>query len=311
MARRRPIRFGGSANRPSTSGYRGTTTATCSSGLSRSASGEQVGHLRGPQVLVLQVDEPATPPDRLDVAAGDRAFTVRRVRVGPSLGRIRPQHLDGVRAGGRGRLGARRQRPAGGLPAGEAVAEHRDRIAQAQQGRIRPAFPERGVHHGHRRPADLRLHVVPRRTVTVAAGHPHRLRVTVVLAVVAPAVAQVDAADERDIATPGGPGGAARRSSGDANRTGEPAGPAARDRRRRRCCRPRLRFSAALYCTQSRCDRHTRPRTTTPRRAAAEKSCATVGPSGRISWSGSPRQSVKNSRSPARICCTAVTSRSK
>ncbi len=42
------------------------------------------------------------------------------------------------------------------------------------------------------------------------------------------------------------------------------------------------------------CERHTRPLTTTPRPAAALNSSRTVGPSGRINSSGSPRQSVKN-----------------
>ena len=51
---------------------------------------------------------------------------------------------------------------------------------------------------GHRRPAHLRLDVVPRRPLAVDGGHRLRLRVAGVRVVVAPAVREVDAADEGD-----------------------------------------------------------------------------------------------------------------
>jgi hypothetical protein len=62
-------------------------------------AGEQVGHLTGPQVLVLQIDQPPGAPDRLGVAAGDRTFALRREVVPRAHHRVRPQQLHGVRTG--------------------------------------------------------------------------------------------------------------------------------------------------------------------------------------------------------------------
>jgi hypothetical protein len=59
--------------------------------------GEQLGDLRRPQVLVLQVDQAARPPDRLAVAARDAAFAVRGEVVDPVGVGIGAQHLNGVR----------------------------------------------------------------------------------------------------------------------------------------------------------------------------------------------------------------------
>ena len=60
-----PPRWAAARSRPSTSGWRGTTTTRCSSGLRRSAVGEQPGDVRRPHVLVLEVDQPPRPSEGL------------------------------------------------------------------------------------------------------------------------------------------------------------------------------------------------------------------------------------------------------
>src|SRR5674476_508234 len=68
---------------------------------------------------------------------------------------------------------------------------------------------------------------------------------------------------------------------------------------------PRCRFSAAEKAMPSQWERHTRPRTSTPRRAASANTfpiSVSEVPARRSS--GSPRQSANISRSPSRICAT-------
>lgn len=71
--------------------------------------------------------------------------------------------------------------------------------AAAQRGGVVPAFPEAGVEDAHRRAADGELHVVPGRVRAVGVRDRPALRVALMAGVVAPAVAEVDAADERDV----------------------------------------------------------------------------------------------------------------
>ena len=194
----------------------------------------------------------------------------------------------------------------------EPVPRLGDRAAQVEPGRVGPAFPERRVER-----ADDRARAAPAGRRATAGSSPYRgdmldrLRVALVRRVVAAAVAQVDAAGERDVALGRAPGGAARRASGGASRPGAPAGRAAPRRRPRARRSPRWRFSSSLNCSLSRCERHIRPLTHDAAPAAAANSSATVGPSGRSRWSGSPRQSVKNRWSPASSASTSRTSRSK
>ena len=54
--------------------------------------GEDACHLGGPQVLILDVDERARAPERLDVGAGDAPLTVGRERIGPASRRIGAEH---------------------------------------------------------------------------------------------------------------------------------------------------------------------------------------------------------------------------
>ena len=69
--------------------------------------GEQLGHLGRPHVLVLQVDQPPGPLDRLRVPPGDRPLAVRREPVRRPDGRVGPQvlHDVGPQAAGRGSCG--------------------------------------------------------------------------------------------------------------------------------------------------------------------------------------------------------------
>ena len=84
-----------------------------------------------------------------------------------------------------------------------AVVELADRAGQVQDAAAVPALPEGVLQVVHGGPAHLGLDVMPRRPRPVAAGEIHHLRVAVVLGVVAPAVAQVDPAYERDVAAGG------------------------------------------------------------------------------------------------------------
>ena len=161
--------------------------------------GEQLGDLGRPQVLVLQVDQAAGPPDRLAVAAGDAAFAVRREGVDAVRVGIGAQHLDGCGPPGGSAASGQRVGRAGPRRAAGPAAGHR--VLRVQRRRIVPPFPEGGVQRADDRAADRQLHVVPRRVRAVRGAHAHRLGVTVVGRVVAAAVAQVDAADERDVAS--------------------------------------------------------------------------------------------------------------
>ena len=74
------------------------------------------------------------------------------------------------------------------------------RVAPVERRRILPPLAERELDVVDCRPAHLELDVVPRRTVAVVlVVELDRLRITAVATVVASAVAQVDAADERDV----------------------------------------------------------------------------------------------------------------
>ncbi len=73
----------------------------------------------------------------------------------------------------------------------------------------------------------------------------------------------------------------------------------------------RWRFSSSLYDSSSWWLRQTSPLTTTPRLAASPNSVPTVGPSGRIRSSESPRQSVKKRWSSGSSADTTSTRRAK
>ena len=69
---------------------------------------------------------------------------------------------------------------------------------------------------------------------------------------------------------------------------------------------PRCRFSVAKKPVWSRCERHTRPRTSTPRSSADPRTSSTGEPGASVrSSSASPCQSVKRTRSPSRVALRA------
>jgi len=76
-----------------------------------------------------------------------------------------------------------------------------DGAGQVEDAAAVPALPERVLEVVHRRAADLGLDVMPGRPRPVDVGKRHHLRITGVLGVVITAVAKVDTADERDIAS--------------------------------------------------------------------------------------------------------------
>ena len=125
-------------------------------------------------------------------------------------------------------------------------------------------------------PADRGLDVVPRRGVAVLVGHRvERLRVAAVVAVVAARVGQVDAADVGDVAARvvAVPDHdhllvvRARRAAPACRGSPRPRAPAA--------ARPRAAFSREVNPMALLCERHTSPRTSTPRSSARPSTSTT------------------------------------
>jgi hypothetical protein len=81
----------------------------------------------------------------------------------------------------------------------ELVDRGGDGAVLVERGGVAPAFAERQVEGADHRAAQFQLYVVPRWVVAVRGRHLHRLRVAAVVGAVAAAVAQVDAAGERDV----------------------------------------------------------------------------------------------------------------
>jgi hypothetical protein len=78
------------------------------------------------------------------------------------------------------------------------VVQHAERIA-TQAAAVIPPFAKRELEVAYRRALDRELRVVPRRPRPVHGRHRLALPVAVVLFLVPPAVAEVDAADEGDV----------------------------------------------------------------------------------------------------------------
>ena len=146
-----------------------------------------------------------------------------------------------------------------------------ERVAR-QWRRVGPAFPEGRLEIADGRPADGEVHVVPWRPVTVLRGDRLRLRVAVVVPVVAAAVAQVDAADVRDVTL--GPAGVPQHDEFLVVRTAGtyphvqqhlPAGSAD--------LLAEVTVLVGAEAESVQCERHIRPRTSTPRRHASARMC--------------------------------------
>ncbi len=167
-------------------------------GLAPQRVGEHLGHLRRPQVLVLDVDQAPGPAQGLGVPSGRAALTVGGERVAGAAAGVGPQQLH--RAGAGGRRVRLRLRQVRGAPV-EAAQHVRQHVPghPGQRGRVLPAFSEHVLHVTHGRPAQPDLDVVPGGAATVAGGERLGLGVAAVHGVVAPAVAQVDPTDERDV----------------------------------------------------------------------------------------------------------------
>ena len=82
---------------------------------------------------------------------------------------------------------------------GQAVGDHAERRPAVERVRVVPALDERAQQVADDGAAQLEGRVVPGGAVAVAVVHRLLLRVAAVLGVVAPAVAEVDATDERDV----------------------------------------------------------------------------------------------------------------
>ena len=83
--------------------------------------------------------------------------------------------------------------------AGQPLDKHPVRRPPVERMRVVPALDERAEQVAHDRPAQLEGGIVPWRAVAILGIHRRRLRVTAVVGVVAPAVAQVDPTDECDV----------------------------------------------------------------------------------------------------------------
>ena len=177
---------------------------TCRSGCSSQRLGEDVADVVAPEVLVLDVDEPPGPLHGLGVAAGDAALAAAGERVVAAEPQVRvgAQQLDDVGAAvdrrrGRRLLGQRVRvevQPARAGPgrsaAGCGSAAWGPATARGtrsrRRGRPGPLIAAWMSCHGGVSPYSFASCL--------------RLRVAVVVGVVAARVAQVDAADVRDVA---------------------------------------------------------------------------------------------------------------
>ena len=223
--------------------------------------GEQLGDLGGPQVLVLEVDEPGRPAQRLAVRRRDAALAPLGERVAGPPGGIGPQHLDRAAAAG-GRVGRLRRQLAGvGVDPLHQAPLDRHPQPVVQRRRVVPALAEHRLEVADDRPVQLELDVVPGRRGAVLRGHPSDCG--------SPACASssrrlwhrsIPPANATSSSCPRAttsfwwwlPKGRTRWSSS----TSPPASLTAD---------PRLRFSSALNASPSTCERHSSPLTRTSR----------------------------------------------
>jgi alanine dehydrogenase len=168
-------------------------------GLAPESVRQEASHVLRPEVLVFDVDQLSSAPERLDVRPGDAPLSIGRVRERRVSRGVRPQHLHRVHAGARRVCWHRweRARPTGladrtGDPASE-------RVAVIERRRVLPTLPKRVREVADRGTPNLHLDVVPRRTRPVAPVHLNGLRIALVALVVTPAMAEVDSTDEGDV----------------------------------------------------------------------------------------------------------------
>ena len=170
----------------------------CSSLLIPQRFGEAVHDLTRPQILVFEIDQAPRARDDLVVGPGDAALAVGRERVSGVPVGVRAQELDLFRPDGDGIGKLVGQRSGRTVVATDSLADEVHRVARQRRG-IVPPFPKGGFDIGDGRSAERELYVVPGRAVAVDLRHRLPLSVAPVICVVTPAVAQVDAPDERDV----------------------------------------------------------------------------------------------------------------
>ena len=120
-----------------------------------------------PQILVFEVDQASSAPDRFDIGTGNAAFPFGRERIGLATCRIGSQYLHCVRTGGGWGDAFGSERGAFGRLARESVQEPAEGIARVERRGILPALAERerDVIDGWATQRDL--HVVPSGTFPV------------------------------------------------------------------------------------------------------------------------------------------------
>ena len=161
---------------------------------------DQPGDVRRPHVLVLEVDQPSGPAERLREAAGHGAFAAGRVGGARADRWVGAQDLDPAGAGRRRVRGLLGQRVGGQVDLSDLVLEPGDRVVGVEGTGVGPALAESRVERADDGSAQLELDIVPGRVAPVLLRERHSLRVPVVGGVVAAGVAEVDAAGERDVA---------------------------------------------------------------------------------------------------------------
>ena len=270
---------------------------TCSPRLAAQRVGERGGHDVGPEVLVLDVDEPARPAEGARVGAGDGALALRR---------------EGVRRlAWRGRCAA--PAPGAGRPPAAGPTARAAARGAAACGRCGAPRPGRGCGG---RAGCWSSHRSVKVSRTCATAGPRISAIASCHGGASPYLSSrggacgspaCEASSRRPWHRSIPPTNATSSSGRSLRRTTSSFWWCEPPRRTRSSSsaspphslmrRPRWPFSSPL--SWPGCERHMSARTSTPRATAALSSSATVGPSSVSRSSESPRQSVKKIRSPA------------
>ena len=290
-----PSLFVGPESTPLRSGCRGHDHDEAKVGGACEGRLEQRCDLLGPEILILHVDERASPTERLGVHAGDASLAVRRERIRRPLRRIRPKHLHGVGALRRRGPVVRGKRLGGFRLAGRLDGEPAEPDARLLQRRfIVPTFAERLHQVGDGGPVHLGLDVVPWRSRTERRVERLSLRVAFVTLVVPTPVTEVDAADEGEVLL--GATGVQEQHQLLMMRPSAPdTGVQEQDPAGAITISARSLASPSLKPKTPGWERQRSPRTSTPRPASPESESPSVGPLGPRSSSESPLHSVSSS----------------
>jgi hypothetical protein len=240
---------------------------------------------------------------------GDAALPGRGEGISASPAGIGPQQLHELRPTRRRVRQPGWKRTARLVLASEQVREPVKRIA-GQRGGIVPPLTEHGFDIGDRGPTHSELNVVPRRSRTIDFRHRFALRVSCVLSSVESAVAQVNAADEGDLefwaaGMPQHDELLVMRATGSNPHVAQ-ALPAGR-------LNVLTQMTVLLLAEREPVQMRTPDQTLDhhPPRRGPRQYLRDLGAGPSRSWSGSPRQSLNNNRSPACIARTQRNSSGK